>query len=66
MLLFQKMYFHLFNCVTDAIALLSNGKHIEAKEKLERAQAECEELYIEQGETGELTKKNDWDYPFFD
>ena len=52
MLLFQKMYFHLFNCVTDAIALLSNGKHAEAKEKLERAQAECEELYIKQGEKG--------------
>lgn len=66
MLLFQKMYFHLFNCVTDAIALLSSEKHIEAKERLERAQTECEELYVEQGNEVELAKENNRKYPFFD
>lgn len=45
--MYQKMYLTLFNAITDALALLKQGDARGAKNLLERAQQEAEELYIE-------------------
>ena len=44
--LYQKMYLHLFNAVTDALRLLGVGQTQAAAVLLERAQQDCEEMYI--------------------
>ena len=46
MSLYEKMYYRLFNRVSDAIALLNAGKAAEACELLKQAQGETEELYM--------------------
>ena len=48
---YQAMYLLLFNAVTDALELLP-GDH-PARTVLVRAQQDCEELYIEDGEEKE-------------
>ena len=44
--LYRKMYLHLFNAVTDALRLLGVGQTQAAAVLLERAQQDCEELYM--------------------
>ena len=44
--MFKRMYLHLFNRVTDALAALEAGDPARARELLIAAQQECEELYL--------------------
>ena len=44
---YKKLYFMLFNRVTDALNALAKGRSAEAEQILIRAQQDCEELYIE-------------------
>lgn len=46
--LYKKMYYHLFNAVTDA---MSSGTKEEADIILRNAQIETEEIYINGGES---------------
>ena len=43
---YKKMYFHLFNAITDALNDMTNGDPSAAKQQLIRAQQETEEMYI--------------------
>lgn len=43
---FEKMYFHLFNAVTDAIEHARAGRSEEVRDRLMKAQQECEEMYV--------------------
>lgn len=45
--IYKEMYLHLFNAVSDALALLEGGGAAQAEALLKRAQCKCEELYIE-------------------
>ena len=49
--MYQKMYAHLFNVVTDVLAHIEEQNFGIAKEMLIEAQRRCEEIYIE--ESGE-------------
>ncbi len=49
---FEKMYFCLFNHITDALELLGNLDCKKAEELLKSAQQEAEEIYI----SGEKSK----------
>ena len=51
---FKRMYFRLFNAVTDALAQID--EQLPAAEILRRAQQDCEEMYIFDNED-ELTLK---------
>jgi hypothetical protein len=44
--IYQGMYLHLFNVVTDALAALERGQTEKAKALLIQAQQDCEELYM--------------------
>ena len=44
--MWKKMYLHLFNQVTDAIEMLTQGENEKASKILIWAQQNCEELYI--------------------
>lgn len=44
---YQSMYLHLFNAVTDALAIMDKGSG--PAEMLRQAQRECEEMYISDG-----------------
>lgn len=44
---YKKLYFHLFNAVTDAIEGIQNGDVFSARDILIKAQQETEEMYIE-------------------
>ena len=46
--MYKKMYLHLFNAVTDALAFIPEDNR--AAQLLRTAQMVCEELYIQQGE----------------
>ena len=48
--LYKKLYLKLFNAVTDAIALVDEGRPMTAKDVLILAQQDCEELFISQEE----------------
>jgi len=48
---YKKMYLHLFNAVTDALRLMPGS--IKAAELLRQAQSDCEEMYMEGGESPE-------------
>ena len=48
--LYKKLYLKLFNAVTDAIALVDEGRPMTAKDVLIMAQHDCEELFISQEE----------------
>ena len=43
---YKKMYFHLFNAITDALSDMENGYPSAAGQRLIRAQQETEEMYI--------------------
>ena len=45
--MYKKLYFYLFNRVTDALRLLSSGQTEAAAALLVRAQQECERQYLE-------------------
>lgn len=45
--IYKKMYYHLFNAITDALAVDSKE---EIKESLMKAQQTTEEMYISYGE----------------
>ena len=44
---YKKMYYRLFNRVTDALCELEKNKYETARELLKEAQRETEEMYIE-------------------
>ena len=44
---YQKLYYFLFNAITDALTYLDNGDLCCAKEVLIAAQQKSEEVYIE-------------------
>lgn len=48
--IFKKLYLQLFNSVTDALRLIERGEIQTAVAVLRRAQADCEERYMEEGE----------------
>ena len=43
---YKKMYFHLFNAITDALRDIENGDPSAAEQRLIRAQQTTEEMYI--------------------
>ena len=43
---YQKMYYTLFNAITDALCLMEENRPFAAIELLKRAQQQTEELYI--------------------
>lgn len=43
---YQKMYYLLFNAITDALTELESTGPDAAVQRLKTAQADCEELYI--------------------
>lgn len=45
---YEKMYYHLFNAVTDALNALEQKNYGQAEEILKAAQQESEEIYLEQ------------------
>ena len=44
---YKKMYFILFNAITDASRLIEKGEYADAKDILDNAQIKTEDLYIE-------------------
>ena len=50
--MYQKMYYHLFNAITDA---LEENKIDDIKGFLIRAQQETEEIYVSWGEKDNIT-----------
>lgn len=49
--MYKKMYFKLFNAITDALAQISDRNYGAASTILSSAQLETEEIYISWGET---------------
>ena len=47
---YQKMYYLLFNAITDALNLADRGKLAAALELLRQAQSTTEEMYMEAAE----------------
>ena len=47
---YEKMYFLLFNKVSDALSALGNYNYGEAADILRFAQQETEKIYLEEGE----------------
>ena len=45
--MYKKMYYHLFNAVTDAIDALAQNNLPMARWTLVKAQQECEEIYLD-------------------
>lgn len=54
--MYKKMYYHLFNAVSDAIERMDKGQREEAREELIKAQQETENLYIEAEHNPEAAK----------
>lgn len=48
MKVYEKMYYHLFNAITDALEALEGRNYGRAEELLKSAQQESEELFLEQ------------------
>lgn len=46
--MYEKMYYTLFNAVTDAMDLMERQEFQEALSRLEQASREAEEIYISQ------------------
>ena len=53
--MYQKMYYHLFNAVTDA---LKENDIVDIKEMLIKAQQDTEEIYVSWEEKGTLVELN--------
>lgn len=51
--LYKKMYFTLFNAITDALQKLDEHDSLQAQETLKRAQQQSEEMYMKAGERTE-------------
>ncbi len=51
MLRYKKLYFMLFNFVTDGINALENFDGVKALQILKQAQIDCKELYISSQES---------------
>ncbi len=49
---YKKMYFHLFNAITDALEKLQAKDDVQARDILRKAQQWGETMYIESGEKG--------------
>nr|WP_326186494.1 hypothetical protein [uncultured Oscillibacter sp.] len=49
--MYKKMYYHLFNAITEAMGHILRMEYSEAYGILARAQAEAEELYLAGEET---------------
>lgn len=45
---YKKLYFHLFNVLTDAIEEIETGNIFTARDILIKAQQETEEMYMEE------------------
>lgn len=45
--MYQKMYFHLFNAVTDALTALEQQNFGTAADILTQAQQACEDIYLD-------------------
>lgn len=43
---YEKMYYTLFNAITDALRLMETEQHADAAVRLAAAQCQTEELYI--------------------
>lgn len=56
--MYRKMYYTLFNAITDALELMEQGEVEKAKRLLEEAQQASEELYME-GEGEEEGKEEE-------
>lgn len=50
---YKEMYYHLFNAVTDALAMLARQNYGLAAKRLKRAQRETKEWYLEADEPEE-------------
>ena len=48
--MYQKMYYQLFNAITDALEALAQKNYGQAEELLKTAQQASEEFYLEQDE----------------
>jgi len=48
---YKRMYFHLFNAITDALQKLTQQEYAQAKEIMKAAQQWGEEMYSKAGET---------------
>ena len=46
--MYEKMYYTLFNSVTDAMELMEQQKYQEALSRLEQASRDTEEIFISQ------------------
>ena len=57
MLRYKKLYFMLFNFVTDGINALENFDGVKALQILKQTQIDCEEMYISSQE-GNQPKRN--------
>lgn len=55
--MFERMYFLLFNSITDALRQLESGNSKLAMEMLTEAQQRAEEMYIQGDETTSPQKK---------
>ena len=53
--MYQKMYYHLFNAVTDA---LEENDIVGIKERLIKAQQDTEEIYVSWEEKGRIMESN--------
>ena len=51
--LYQRMYYHLFNAITDALAQMEQQNYGMAVKRLKRAQQETEEMYMDAGDAPE-------------
>ena len=45
--LYQRMYYHLFNAITDALAQMEQQNYGMALKRLKRVQQETEEMYMD-------------------
>ena len=55
---YKKMYFYLFNAISDALALVEIGKPAAALERLRMAQSETEEMYLQDADGKEELSEN--------
>ena len=57
--MYKKMYFHLFNAITDVLEALERGNVWDAKRLLMESQCATEEMYISaenDGESGQIVE----------
>ena len=62
--MYKKMYFHLFNSITDALAALERQNFGAAAEILRQAQIDSEEIYLDAEDEDEKRSLPKWQAPF--